>query len=829
MIPTPLGDGWTLQLTAGPIPAGLPEVIAATVPGAVHTDLLAAGLIPDPYLDLNERDVQWVAQCDTRYRTTFDLVDSGHERIDLLAEGLDTVATVTLNGSELGRTKNQHRSYRFDLRSTIRARGNELVVDFQSPLRAARASEERIGAKPLVADALPYNALRKMACNFGWDWGPTLTTSGIWKPLSVHQWSTARIASVVPQVTVLPSGAGRVELHVELERTSEDVDLTLEATVQAGNGTAAHLRAAVVGSDAVLTLEVPDPELWWPRGYGGQPLYSASVRVLHHSTELDRWTHDIGFRTVELRMQPDDVGTSFEFHVNGQYVFIKGANWIPDDCFLTRVTRADYEHSVQDAVDAGMNMLRVWGGGIYESDDLYDVCNREGILVWQDFLFACAMYSEAPEMWAEVEAEARENVARLASNPSLVVWNGSNENVEGFFHWGFKERLSDDEQWGRGYYDDLLPRVLADVDPTRAYLPSSPFSPRDYANPRDPDQGTVHSWKVWFSEDYLTYRNAIPRFVAEFGFQGAPNWSTLVRAVHDNPLLPDSPGVLAHQRAVDGNGKLHRGYAPHLPEPTNFDDWHFVTQLNQARAITCGIEHFRSHSPRTSGSLVWQLNDCWPVTSWAAVDGDKKRKPLWYALRSVNAPRLLMLAEREGGLALIASNDSPEPWIETVQVRRISLAGAELARADVDVHVPPRTNQTVVLPAEVTVASDPTDEVLLAASSSTRRAYWYFVEDLELALPPLDLASTVQRIETGYAVTLTARAFAKDLVLNPDRVDPDATVDEMLITLLPGESRRFVVRSAVDLPDGDLVAHPVLQSVNSLVHPANSMSDVLGY
>ena len=827
MTRTLLHEGWTLHPLAGPMPDGLPSTIPATVPGTVHTDLLTAGLIPDPYLDLNEHQVQWIAECDVRYRTSFDVVDEGHERIDLVAEGLDTVATVTLNGKELGRTKNQHRSYRFDVSSAIRAADNELVVDFDAPLRAARESEARIGAKPLVGDALPYNALRKMACNFGWDWGPTLTTSGIGKPIYLHQWSTARIAQVVPRVTVEPSGFGLVELHVELERTSDD-ELALDASVTAPDGTEVQMHAAVTGSSAVLTLVVADPQLWWPRGYGTQPLYRASVRVSRNTAELDSWAHDIGFRTVELRMAPDLHGTSFEFHVNGQYVFIKGANWIPDDCFLPRVSRAAYEHSVRDAVEADMNMLRVWGGGIYESDDLYDICNREGILVWQDFLFACAIYSEAPEMWAEVEAEARENVARLAPNPSLVVWNGSNENVEGYYHWGFKERLAENEDWGRGYYDDLLPRVLAEVDPTRAYLPSSPFSPHDYSNPRDPDHGPVHSWKVWFSEDYLTYRNATPRFVAEFGFQGAPNWSTLVRAIHDDPLLPDSPGMLSHQKATDGNGKLERGYAPHLPEPTTFDDWHFVTQLNQARAITCGIEHFRSASPRTAGSLVWQLNDCWPVTSWAAVDGDKKRKPLWYALRSLNAPRLLMLAPRDGGLALVVSNDSAEPWTETIEIRRLSLAGAELARHDIDIEVATRTNQTIILPAALSEPADPRAEVLVAASASSRRAYWYFVEDLELDLPELQVSTAVERIDGGYAVTLTAQAFAKDLVLNPDRVDPEATVDEMLITLLPGESRRFVVRSTQDLDVDALVAHPVLQSVNNLKHPARPESGLLG-
>jgi beta-mannosidase len=813
---TPLTSGWTLRPLGGPVPSGLPAEIPATVPGTVHTDLLAAGLIPDPYLDLNEHDLQWIGEADFGYGTSFGYAAGGHERVDLVAEGLDTVAAVSLNGALLGRTRNQHRSYRFDVRALLRDGKNDLGVEFASPVRSAREAEARMGAKPFVGNSLPYNALRKMACNFGWDWGPVLTTAGIWKPIYLHAWSTARIVQVVPLVTVDPSGGGRVELRIELERTGE-TELTLDARVTGPGGTDVRASTAADGSSAVITLDVDHPELWWPRGYGEQPLYAARVAVSAAGSELDSWTHDIGFRTVEVKVAPDEFGTSFEFSVNGQYVFIKGANWIPDDCFLPRITRENYESSIRDAVDAGINMLRVWGGGIYESDDLYDICNRVGLLVWQDFLFACAAYSEADELRDEVAAEARENVARLAPNPSLVFWNGSNENVEGYYHWGWKETLAEGEDWGRDYYDNLLPGILAEVDPTRGYLPSSPFSPQNYATPRDPDHGPVHSWEVWNRQDYTTYRDDIPRFVSEFGYQGPPNFSTLARWVHDSPMAADSPGVLSHQKAEDGNGKLARGYAPHLPEPKSFDDWHFTTQLNQARAIAYGIEHFRSYSPRTAGSIIWQLNDCWPVTSWAAVDGDKRRKPLWYALRSLNAPRLLTIQPRAHSLALVASNDTPRAWSESVVVRRVALDGTVLASQTVDLDVAARTNSTVALDASVASTDKPTAELLVAVSADARPARWYFVEDLELAVPELDITTAVEATEGGYAVTVTANAFTKDLVLNADRLSPDATVDEMLVTLLPGESHRFTV-TGVGLDVGAMVSAPVLQSVNSLVH-----------
>lgn len=815
---TLIHDGWTVSPLGGPVPSTIPNGVAAVVPGTIHTDLLAAGLIPDPYLDRNENDVQWIGESDFGYYTVFTFVDEGHERVDLVAEGLDTVATVTLNDVVAGETKNQHRSYRFDVRGTLRAGENRLGVDFHSALGFAREAERRIGAKPFVGNQLPYNAIRKMACNFGWDWGPVLITAGIQKPIYLHQWSRARIVEVVPLVTVNGSGVGRVEFRVELERTSDEpVDIVARLT--GPNGIDLRVHGIADGSHGTVVLEVEDAELWWPRGYGEQSLYQATVEVSQNGIALDSWSHDIGFRTVEVRIRPDEFGTGFEFHVNGQYVFIKGANWIPDDCFLPNISYDDYARSIRDAVEADMNLLRIWGGGIYESDDLYDICNREGILVWQDFLFACAAYSEAPELWDEVEAEARENVARLAANPSLVFWNGSNENVEGYYNWGWKDMLGDGEDWGRGYYDDLLPRILAEVDPTRAYLPSSPFSPQDYSTPRDPNHGPVHSWEVWNRQDYVTYRDDIPRFVSEFGFQAPPNYSTLTRAVHDLPMLPDSPGVLSHQKAEDGNGKLAVGFARHLPEPTDFDDWHFTTQLNQARAIRYGIEHFRSHSPRTAGSIIWQLNDCWPVTSWAAVDGDKRRKPLWYALRSLNAARLLTIQPRDGALSLIASNDSPEPWTDVVVVRRVAFEGVVLAAQTVRLDVAARTNQTVGLDAEVAAVADTSTELLVATADSSRSAYWYFEEDTKLDVPQLDITADVARTVGGYTVTVTADAFVKDLCFTPDRLDAEATIDEMFVTLLPGESYAFLVRSDLELDEDALVTHPVIQSVNTLTHP----------
>jgi beta-mannosidase len=815
-----LSTGWRLELQGGDPPVRLPESIPAEVPGTVHTDLLAAGLIPDPYLDLNEEAVQWVGKTEAVYETRFDAPETGDERVDLVFEGLDTIATIELNGSIVGRTRNQHRSYRFDVRALIRPTDNRLRVTFASALEYAVEAQSRLGAMPYVGNAYPYNAIRKMASNFGWDWGPTLITAGIWKPAAVERWSHGRIVSVLAQA----HADGSLAVEVNTENAVEGADESLEARITLTDPRGRIVLAVtepVVERQARVAAAIEDAEIWWPRGYGDQPLYELVVELRSQDTAVDRRAKSIGFRDIAVEMPHDHAGVGFEFHVNDRFVYIKGANWIPDDCFLPRVTPERYRTSIADAVDAGINLLRVWGGGIYEADPFYDECGRQGILVWQDFLFACATYSEDAELATEVEAEARENVARLMSHPSLAIWNGGNENVEGYFHWGWKEKMDPDAAWGDGYYRELLPAVLAELDPERPYIPTSPFNPVNYDDPRDPDFGPVHNWEVWNRRDYTAYRDSIPRFVSEFGFQGPPTAATIAHAIHDDPLFEDSPGMRAHQKAGDGNSKLDRGLAGHLPTPNTFDDWLFATQLNQARAIRFGIEHFRSHAPRTAGSIIWQLNDCWPVVSWSAVDGEKHRKPLWYILRAVNAEHLLTIQPRDAGLALVVSNDSQDVWSTRVMVARSGFDGRALAQmSPVAVSLEPHTATTIRLDPVVSGAEDRYAEVIVASAEGAERALWYFAEDVELALPSFDADVSVKPHEGGYRVDITARGFVKDVGLGVDRLDPDAKVDRAYATLFPGETARFSVATETELDTVALARRPVLNSVNQLLHPA---------
>jgi beta-mannosidase len=819
---TPLVDGWSLRLQDG---AGL---VPAAVPGCVHSDLMAAGLLADPFLDRNETAAAWVGRADWTYETALAPFTTSHERTDLVFDGLDTVAEVTLGGTRLGAARNMHRAHRFDVTAHRPATGRgpvPLTVEFTSAYTEAERVRALLGDRPNSYPE-PFQYLRKMACSFGWDWGPTLVTAGIWKQVRLEHWSTARLARVTPLVTVA-RGAGRVEARIDLERTAAGSGRPLTVRLRVGGHTA---EAPVPpGADRVTAVaHVPDPALWWPRGYGEQPLYDCEVTLLDPrdgGAGLDRWQRRIGFRTVTLDTAPDAHGSAFTLAVNGTPLFARGVNWIPDDPLPSRVDAARYRRRLRQAADAGVDLVRVWGGGLYESDDFYDACDELGLLVWQDFLFACAAYPEEQPLRSEVEAEARENVSRLAPHPSLVLWNGNNENLWGFRDWDWERPLAGDS-WGEGYYLGLLPRIVAETDPTRPYWAGSPWSGSWDHHPNDPRHGTAHSWDVWNRQDYARYRDSVPRFVAEFGWQAPPAYATARRALSDEPLTPDSPGMLHHQKAEDGNGKLARGLAHHFPLPADFATWHYLTQVNQARAVATGVEHWRSHWPRCAGTVVWQLNDCWPVTSWAAIDGDGRPKPLYHELRRLYADRLLTVQQRPRGTVVAVVNQAAGEWAGEAVLRRTAVDGTVLAEARTPFRAAARSVAELPVPAEVLPAAG-SDKELLAVRAGDERAWWFPVPDKDFAYPApawdLDLATGADGSDgTGSTVrvTVTARTLLRDLLLQADRLSPAATADRGLTTLLPGEQAVFTVRGW-DRPSPQEAA-AALYTVNAAVRATSS-------
>jgi beta-mannosidase len=808
-----LPERWTLRALDGPVPPGIRDAaVPATVPGLVHTDLLAAGLIPDPYIDRNEHAVTWIGETDWEYSTSFDWTPGGHDRHDLVFDGLDTFASIVVNGVPVGSTRNQHRTYRFDIGAHLIEGRNEITVTFASPVREADKASLALGYRAHTYTH-PFNAVRKAACNFGWDWGLDAASAGIWKEARIESWSGARLAAVRPVVGI-DGQRGTVAVHVDLERDSS----SNAAALALGASIAGQQQRIDVGDgqdSVVLELSVDDVKRWWPRGFGEQPLYDLAVELLLDDEIVAAREMRVGFRTIEVRLEPDSDGTSFEFIVNGVPVWIRGANWIPDDAFVTRVTRERLEARLDQAEFANLNLLRIWGGGYFESDDFYELCDERGILVWQDFLFACAAYAEEEPLWSEVEAEVRDNVTRIMPHASLALWNGNNENIWGYEEWGWAKRLQG-RTWGLGYYLDLLPRLVSELDPGRSYTPGSPWSgdPTIFAN--DFDHGSVHLWELWNRVDYPAYRDVHARFVAEFGWQGPATWSTIKQSITDAVLTPESPGMIHHQKATDGNDKLTDGLVAHLPLPDDTEDWHWAMSLNQALAVTVAIEHQRSESPRCMGSVVWQLNDCWPVTSWAAVDGYGRRKPLLYALKHVFEDQLLTIQPRGEELAVIAVNDAPSRWDGEALIRRIRFDGTVLAEHRIEHAIAERSATTDILPRSVAEPEQAGDELLIVESGG-HRAFWFFAEYRDSALPAADLDVTTTLADDGYTVTVTAGSLVRDLALLVDKVDPEAVVDDMIVTLLPGESATFSVVSAVEVPPERFAQPDVLRTANQLV------------
>ncbi len=814
----PIDQDWVVSATGGPYPAEFAGIeVAATVPGSIHTDLLAAGLIPDPYLDDNESLLRWIGSTDWNYRTEFEWRPDGADRVELVFAGLDTVAEISLNGANIGATRNMHRSYRFDVTKTLLEGTNTLSVAFSSPVRHADAESMRLGYRPHV-NHHPYNAIRKMACSFGWDWGIDTSTSGIWKAVTLESFSTARLSEVRPIAT--PSqkdSSGTVSVHVKVARTS-DAPLVISATV-AGVTESVDLEPGE--TEGVVSVHLPDVSLWWPRGYGEQPLYDVAIELADGSqagapAPLDGLVKRVGFRTVTLDVTPDSAGAPFTIVINGAPVFVKGANWIPDDAFPHRVDRARYARRLDQAEFANMNLLRVWGGGIYETEDFFDLCDERGILTWQDFLLACAAYSEDEPLYSEIEAEAREAVARIGAHPSMVVLNGNNENLWGYQEWGWKLPL-DGKTWGEAYYYDLFPAIVAELAPHVAYTPGSPFSPDRSDSQNAPDKGSMHIWDLWNEKDYPHYRDYRPRFVAEFGWQGPPTWSTLKASIGDDPLTPESPGMLVHQKGFKGNWNLTDGLTPHFRLPSEISAWHWAMALNQALAIRTAVEYFRSLAPHCTGSIVWQLNDCWPVTSWAAVDGYGRAKPLLHALRGAYADRLVTIQPNGDGLDVVVINDTDVSWTSHLAISRLDFHGAGLATETNRLSVAPRATERIPVPAGVASPGSAESE-LIRAEFGNAFGDWFFAEGRDSALAEPRLETELDRTEDGYTLTVVAHTLVRELTVLVDKVAPDASVDRALVTLMPGEQAAFRIVTDAVITQEDIVSGEVLRSANQLVH-----------
>ncbi|BAJ74573.1 beta-galactosidase/beta-glucuronidase [Microbacterium testaceum StLB037] len=808
---------WLLRSLSGPVPEGISgRTFDAPVPGDVHMALRDAGAIPDPFDDDNEHRLSWIGRSDWEYRTTLPRVGGTPERIDVVFHGVDTHATVAIDGAERARLTNMHRTWRVPA-PELAAASAELCVALRSPVAAAEAERDRLGARWTVFSSLsPF--IRKNACAFGWDWGPSLPGSGIWREVEVEAWSTARLSAVRPTVGLLGAD-GVVSLDIELERTERTGrDADLGVLVEVG-GARTWIPAPARAERLRGELVVRRPELWWPTGMGRAALHELTVTLVDtHGTALDVWTQHIGFRDLVVEQVPDGEGRGFGLTVNGIPLFVRGFNWIPDDTSPARVTASDIRRRIAETLDLGANLLRVWGGGVFESDDFYRACDEAGILVWQDFLFACAAYPEEEPFTTEVEAEARENITRLMSHPSLALWNGNNENLWFWFLHDWEHKL-DGATWGEGFYIDLLPRLVAELDPARAYLVGSPSSGGRWDEPNDPSRGIVH-W--WIPDDYRAYDDVRPRFVSEFGFQGPPARATFDAVVHDASPAPFSPGSVQRQKAEGGTERINDVLDAHFGVPHDFDEWYWLAQLDQARAVRYGIERFRTLEPFCRGTIVWQLNDCWPALSWSMIDVADRYKPVAYAVREAYRPRIVVLRHEDGSPTLFACNSTAEPWDATIDAQRWT-RGCHAAGVTLHAHVPAHTAIEVPLGAlatglagdELLVATVGTTDATDAGDARPVRSVLLGGTDREYpdSAPRFDVQTTPA--PDGVVVRLTADTLLRDATLLVDRIDPDAHVDRTLETLLPGESADWHVRTT-------LPASFTVEAVRAALHTARA-------
>ena len=759
---------------------GSVDWLPASVPGGVHTDLLALGMIPDPFVGDNEVRVQWVAEADWEYQLVFtsqaELLNQA--QIELVCDGLDTLAELSLNGEVLGKTENMFRQYRFELKPLLKEGQNTLAISFASPVRycAERQAQEPMVGVSQALEGGPH--LRKAPCQFGWDWGPQLPPIGIWKDIRLEAWSEAKLEDVHLRQK---HTAGKVTISTQMAATQSVAGTVVRLEVTSPDGSQVYeAETPLEGTSGLLEVEVDRPQLWWPNGYGAQPLYKVKVSLEKEAAVLDQRDYRLGLRTIDLIQEPDEWGESFKFAVNGVSIFAKGSNWIPTDSFPTRITRQKLEQLLGDAVLVHQNMLRVWGGGFYESEEFYDLCDQYGILVWQDFIFSCSMYPlGVPSFLENVHEEVVQNTRRLRHRASLALWCGNNEMEEGWVDWQWdKTNFGYLEEAYDRFFHHQLKEWCQKEDPDRPYWPSSPSSGTPFQNPNGQERGDAHYWQVWHGrQPFSAYRQQFPRFMSEFGFQSLPPMRT-VRSYADQPDLNMTSYIMErHQKNARGNELIVSQMLDQYRLPKDFEALDYLSMVLQANGIRYGIEHWRRHSQRVSGTLYWQLNDCWPVASWSSIDFFGRWKALHYAARLFYAPVMLSIEDEGLTQKVFITNDTLQPVAGAVQIRVESLAGKPLFSAESPFEVGEQAVTKVCeLDCSAFVAGDLLREAVFIAEfwqsdklMDRKTAFFAPVKHLALADPKI--ASKVEVEEDEVRVTLLAETLALQVELSFEGID----------------------------------------------------------
>ena len=776
---------------------GKTDWYTATVPGCVHTDLLHNKLIDDPFYRDNEKKQQWIEKKDWEYTAKFEVPAKilERERVELVFEGLDTYAKVYLNEKLLLNADNMFRTWRVDSKQLLKAGANTLRIFFRSPVNEilplmAKLNYQLPAPNDQGEKTSPFT--RKAPYHYGWDWGPRFVTSGIWRPVSLQAWDHARVN----------------DLNIVVKKTSPEVAV-LTATVEIDATTAGaatilleNLTNKVVAGEKQIQLEkgtnqlsfdftVTRPALWWPNGLGAQPLYSFRARSLVNGRVTDERVARTGLRTMELRQQRDEAGETFMFVVNGVPVFAKGGNWIPADSFPSRTTREKYRYFIQSVRDSNMNMLRVWGGGIYEADDFYELCDEMGIMVWQDFMFACSMYPADQQFLESVRAEAIDNVKRLRNHPSVVLWAGNNEVEAAWMNWGWRQNLPA-SLWDdyKKIFHGVLQEVCATFDPSRPYWPSSPRGGLD----DDPDSmrsGDLHFWRVWhFAEPFTDYEKLTPRFMSEYGFQSFPNIETVKSFTIPSDRDIESPIMLAHQRHPRGNELVREYMLRDYPQPKDFESFLYVSQVLQAEGIRIGAEHLRRIMPHNMGSLYWQINDCWPVASWSSIDYFGRWKALQYYARRFYNDLLVSPTAQKGYFKLYVVSDRTRAVPAQIRVTLMNFDGTTLKSFTRDVIVAPLASRSYFdlrVPdlLDGTHGKNAVVYCELLVNGKVVSSHDYFLapfKDLTFSKPTI--TPEVVRIRGGFRLKLTTDKFAKAVYLSV--TEHDGMFSDNFFNLAPG-------------------------------------------
>jgi beta-mannosidase len=692
----------------------------ATVPGTVHEALMAADRLQDPFIGMNEEGAQWIGESDWIYRCSFqvpeDLLDAS--AVVLACDGLDTIATIWLNGAQVLVSDNMFVPHRVEVQSLLRIGENEIHILFQSPVRIGREREAVHGATAVWNGEASRVYVRKAQYHYGWDWGPTLVTSGPWQPIRLEAYD-ARIADIncpvdiaadlqqatLPVVVTIEDRGG-VALPLGAQHAGHRLIVNLALNAPDGRLVSAT-SVAVEESRAEHTFTVESPELWWPNGYGAPARYSLSVELVRAQEQLDQSQIKLGLRRLELVQEPltDAPGTSFLFQVNNTPIFCGGANWIPADSFTTRVSAARYRMLIEQAADANMVMLRIWGGGIYEDAAFYEACDDLGIMVWQDFMFACGIYPAADWFLASVRAEAEAQLRRLRHHPSIVLWCGNNEDYQIAYSLGRYDHTAAPDATSsfpaRVIYEQLLAEICAALDPTRPYRPGSPFSG---ANPDDPTIGDRHTWEVWGrgAADYHTYPELGGRFVSEFGMAAMPTIETIEAFAPPEERYPGSRTLEYHNKATGGTRRIAAYLSDNLRPVATLDEQIYATQLIQAEALAVAYRGWRRGwgGPgryAIAGVLVWQINDCWPVTSWSIIDYYLRPKAAYYVVRRELAPLTIGMGHGPDGDGVQAwlVNGTTEAIDGRLELRTWTVNGELVGTERAEVTLPP--NQTLEL------------------------------------------------------------------------------------------------------------------------------------